>query len=110
MRCKVWIHALHLILSNDKEERSIFGMPSDEMAGDAKGCVLIPKGGDDMPTGLEVIKAALDDFKKIQRYMMLAKKENAKETYAELKEEYLTLKAILQVAGVNLTGIDKMQE
>ena len=63
-----------------------------------------------MPTGIEVTKAALDDFKKIQRYMLLAKKENAQETYAELKEEYLSLKAILQVAGVNLTDIDRIKE
>ena len=47
-----------------------------------------------MPNGLEIIKAAIDDFKKIQKYMFLAKKENATETYAELKEEYLALKAI----------------
>ena len=63
-----------------------------------------------MPTGMEVTKQALDDFKKIQKYMMLAKKENASETYAELKEEYLVLKALLQVSGVNLTDIDKIKE
>ena len=61
-------------------------------------------------TGVEVAKAAIDDFKKIQRYMLLAKKENATETYAELKEEYLSLKAILHVAGVNLTDIDRIKE
>lgn len=63
-----------------------------------------------MPSGIEVIKASLDDFKKIQRYMLLAKKENATETYAELKEEYLTLKALLNVSGVNLTDIDRIKE
>lgn len=63
-----------------------------------------------MPTGLEVTKAALDDFKKIQKYMLLASKEHATETYAELKDEYLTLKAILQVSGVNLADIDKIKE
>ena len=68
------------------------------------------KAGDYMSTDLEVTKVALDDLKKIQRYMTLAKKENATETYTELKEEYLTLKAILNVAGVNLTDIDKIKE
>lgn len=63
-----------------------------------------------MPNGLEITKAAIDDFRKIQRYMFLAKKENASETYAELKEEYLALKAILNVAGVNLTDIDRIKE
>lgn len=63
-----------------------------------------------MPNGLEIAKAAIDDFKKIQEYMALAKKENAVETYAKLKDEYLSLKAILTVAGVNLTDIDKIKE
>ena len=63
-----------------------------------------------MPNCLEIAKAAIDDFKKIQRYMLLAKKENATETYAELKEEYLSLKAILNIAGVNLAEIDKIKE
>lgn len=63
-----------------------------------------------MPSGIEVTKAALDDFKKIQTYMLLAKKENATETYAELKKEYLTIKALLNVSGVNLTDIDIIKE
>ena len=63
-----------------------------------------------MPSGIEVTKAALDDFRKIQAYMQLAKKENATETYAELKKEYLTIKALLNVSGVNLTDIDLIKE
>ena len=59
-----------------------------------------------MPTSLEVTKAAIDDFKKIQKYMALAKEENAEKTYAELKDEYLSLKAILQFAGVILTAFE----
>lgn len=63
-----------------------------------------------MPTSLEVVKAAIDDFKKIQDYMFVAKEEGATRTYAKLKDEYLSLKAILQIAGVNLTDIDKIKE
>lgn len=63
-----------------------------------------------MPNGLEITKAAIDDFADIQKYMLLARKENATETYAELKTKYLSLKAILTVAGVNLTDIDKIKE
>ena len=66
--------------------------------------------GDNMPSGIEVTKQALDDFKKIQEYRLLAKKENAVETYAKLKDEYLTIKALLNVSGVNLTDIDKIKE
>ena len=63
-----------------------------------------------MPSGIEVTKAALDDFAKVQRRMLLAKEENAVKTYSDLKEEYITLKALLNVAGVNLTEIDKIKE
>ena len=63
-----------------------------------------------MPSGIEVTKQALDDFEKIQEYMFLAKKENETETYAKLKEKYLTLKALLNVAGVNMTDIDRIKE
>lgn len=49
------------------------------------------KAGDHMLTDIEVMKAAIDDFKKIQRYMQLAKEENAVKTYAEIKREYLAL-------------------
>ena len=63
-----------------------------------------------MPNDLKIIKAAIDDFKKIQEYMTLAKEENATKTYAKLKDEYHSLKAILQVSGVNMTYIDKIKE
>lgn len=63
-----------------------------------------------MPNGLEIAKTAIEDFKKIQRYMIIAKEEKAEKTYAELKREYLSLKAILNVAGVNLTDIDEIKE
>lgn len=63
-----------------------------------------------MPNGLEITKAAIDDFAKVQRRMLLARKENAVETYADLKKEYLSLKAILNVVGVDLTDIDEIKE
>ena len=63
-----------------------------------------------MPSGIQVTKQALDDFKKIQEYMVLAKKENATETYAKLKKEYKMLKALLNVSGVNLADIDEIKE
>ncbi|KAI4440875.1 hypothetical protein FMM80_27415 [Schaedlerella arabinosiphila] len=58
----------------------------------------------------EIIKNALEDFAKVQRRMFLAKKENATETYADLREDYILLKALLNSLGVNLTEIDKIKE
>ena len=63
-----------------------------------------------MPNGLEVTKAAIDDFQKIQAHMKNAKEENATKTYEGLKKDYKSLKAILQVSGVNLTDIDEIKE
>lgn len=63
-----------------------------------------------MPSGIEVTKQAIDDFARVQRHMLIAKEEGATKTYASLKDDYLSLKAILNVSGVNLTDIDKIKE
>ena len=61
-------------------------------------------------TNLEITQKAMEDLMKIQRHMLIARKEDAKETYASLKKEYLYLKSLLNVAGVNLTDIDEIKE
>lgn len=58
----------------------------------------------------EIIKDAIEDFKKVQKHMLSAKKENATETYEGLKDDYLSLKVLLNSLGVNLTDIDKIKE
>ena len=63
-----------------------------------------------MPNGLEITQKAIEDFMTVQKHMLLAKEEKAEKTYASLKDSYLSLKAVLQVAGVNLTDIDKIKE
>ena len=42
--------------------------------------------------------------------MLLARNENATDTYAKLNDEYLKIKTLLNVSGVNLTDIDKIKE
>lgn len=63
-----------------------------------------------MPNNLEVAKDAIEQFQKVQKHMLIAKEENATKTYDSLKDDYLALKAILNIAGVNLTDIDKIKE
>ena len=63
-----------------------------------------------MPSTLEVAKDTIEQFQKVQKHMLIAKEENATKTYESLKDDYLSLKAILNVAGVNLTDIDKIRE
>jgi len=58
----------------------------------------------------EIIKSSLEDFAKVQRRMFLARKENAPETYADLKKDYILLKALLNSLGVNLTEVDEIKE
>lgn len=61
-------------------------------------------------TNLEITQKAMEDFVKVQKYMLIAKEENAIKTYESLKGEYLYLKSFLNVAGVNLTDIDIIKE
>lgn len=63
-----------------------------------------------MPDGLEIIQKAIEDFVKVQKNMKLAQEEGAVKTYANLKKEYISLKALLTVAGVNLTELDDVKE
>lgn len=63
-----------------------------------------------MPNNAEIAKTTIEDFREIQRYMAIAKEENAEKTYAELKKKYISLKALLNVLGVNLTDIDELKE
>ena len=78
-----------------------------------KNCIN-QKGGDDMEVmemnNGEIIQKGIEDFKNIQRHMLIAKEENATKTYASLKDDYLSLKALLNSLGVNMVEIDKIKE
>ncbi len=58
----------------------------------------------------EIIQRGIEDFREVQRYMILARTENATATYAELKRKYISLKALLNSLGVNMTDIDEIKE
>ena len=45
-----------------------------------------------MPGNAEIAKETIEQFIKIQDYMVLAKEENAAKTYGKLKKVYLSLK------------------
>ncbi|MBR1634530.1 MAG: hypothetical protein IJ682_05640 [Lachnospiraceae bacterium] len=63
-----------------------------------------------MAVSLEITERAIKDFQRIQEYMISAKKENAMETYEKLKSDYISTKALLNVAGVNLSELDIIKE
>ncbi|MDE6603331.1 MAG: hypothetical protein K2N39_02030 [Lachnospiraceae bacterium] len=56
----------------------------------------------------EMLKLSIEEFSRIQRYMMLAEKDS--EVYRAMKERYIDLKVILMASGVNLTEIDRIKE
>lgn len=55
----------------------------------------------------EMLKLSVEEFSRIQRYMLLADKES--EVYKAMKERYIDLKVILSSLGVNLTEIDRIK-
>ncbi len=59
-------------------------------------------------TEKEMLKISIEEFSRIQRYMMLGDKDSA--IYKAIKERYDDLKVFLQVSGVNLTVIDRIKE
>ncbi len=58
----------------------------------------------------EIIERNINELQKIQAHMMIAREENATKTYASLKKDYRSLKAVLTSLGVNLTDIDEIKE
>ena len=66
---------------------------------------------DNMPTNEKEINCYLfDQLTILDDLQEVAEKENATETYEGLKNDYISLKAILTSLGVNLTDIDKIKE
>lgn len=62
----------------------------------------------DYMTEGEMLKLSVEEFSRIQRYMMLAEKNS--DVYKAMKERYIDLKVILSSSGVNLTEIDRIKE
>lgn len=65
------------------------------------------KVGDCMTEG-EMLKISVEEFSRLQGYMLLAEKDS--EIYKAMKIRYIELKVILSASGVNLTEIDRIKE
>lgn len=63
-----------------------------------------------MPNSAEIVERTIHEFQRVQNHMRNARSENAEKTYEGLKEDYLSLKAVLMSLGVSLTDIDKIKE
>ncbi len=56
----------------------------------------------------EMLKLSVEEFSRLQRYMLLAEKDS--DTYKAMKERYIELKVILSASGINLTQLDRVKE
>lgn len=59
-------------------------------------------------TEKEMIKVSIEEFSRLQNYMLAAEKDS--NSYKLMKDRYIELKVILTTFGINLTEIDKIKE
>lgn len=59
-------------------------------------------------TEKEMLQKNIEEFSRLQGYMMLAEKESP--VYKAMKERYIDLKVILTASGVNITELDRIKE
>ena len=62
-----------------------------------------------MPNNTQIAKEAIEEFDRIQDYMMSCEDKDSV-LYQKMKRRYMTLRAILTASGVNLTEIDYVKE
>lgn len=56
----------------------------------------------------EIIKVSVEEFSRLQTYMLSVEKESA--GYQIMKVRYIELKVILAASGVNLAELDRIKE
>lgn len=58
-------------------------------------------------TEKEMLQKNIEEFSRLQNYMLLAEKDS--DVYKAMKERYIDLKVILTASGINLTEIDRIK-
>ncbi|MCI8814331.1 MAG: hypothetical protein HFH60_02165 [Lachnospiraceae bacterium] len=59
-------------------------------------------------TEKEMIKMTIEEFERLQDYMISTEKDS--ESYRKMKRRYIALKVILTSSGINLTELDFIKE
>lgn len=57
----------------------------------------------------EMLKISVEEFSRLQRYMMMIT-DKEMDVYKAMKERYIDLKVILTASGINITEIDRIKE
>ena len=77
-----------------------------------RACIIFSNGGTlekgDAMTEKEMIKISIEEFSRIQDWMLLADKDT--ELYKSIRKRYIDLKVILTTSGVSLTELDRIKE
>ncbi len=60
-------------------------------------------------TEKEVIQKNIEEFSRLQKYMILTEDKKSK-AYLEMKDRYIELKIILTSFGISLVELDKIKE
>lgn len=63
-----------------------------------------------MPSAADIIKDSVNEFSRLQNWMLSVKAKNDMDTYHQMYDRYIELKVILSSLGVNLTELDKIKE
>lgn len=69
--------------------------------------LIVKEGGDYMTEG-EMLKLSVEEFSRLQDYMLSSEKDS--DAYRKMKRRYIELKVILSSSGVNLTELDMIKE
>ncbi|MCM1064401.1 MAG: hypothetical protein NC420_08005 [Eubacterium sp.] len=56
----------------------------------------------------EMLKLSVEEFSRLQDYMVSSEKDS--DAYRKMKRRYIELKVILSASGVNLTELDMIKE
>ncbi|MEH2949270.1 hypothetical protein AALD22_12195 [Lachnospiraceae bacterium 56-18] len=59
-------------------------------------------------TEKEMLKLSVEEFSRLQSYMLLADKKS--DIYKAMKIRYIELKVILTSSGINLSELDRIKE
>ena len=63
-----------------------------------------------MPVAADIIRDSINEFSRLQNWMLMAKSNNDMDTYNLMHDRYVELKVTLTSLGVNITELDKIKE
>lgn len=63
-----------------------------------------------MPNQADIIRDSINEFSRVQDWMLSAKKNHDLETYEQIYKRYIELKVTLSTLGVNITELDRIKE